>query len=347
MRWRLLSVITAYAGMSVVACGAQAGVIFGTDGNLGGGYRWDASPRIIDGNERSLQGGLRYSMDGGSAQAFRDLFSWSFLPSVSAFSAAIQQSFDTWSARDSATGLRSPLLFVDDTANTPVVGSGGFGGVNTDGAEIDLLAADAGSAGQNGITAFYVETGDVTLTSGTTNYGGATGGGAIAGADVHLNSNDGALYSLAMFTRLLTHELGHALGLGDVEDFRGNGFIDDNYDPADPAGTLGNSWAGLVNPLDPSASTGLIHFAAGSVLNGDPGLDTTGVNLLMESEGLGISTANPLHAAVPLTNDEFGTRQFLYHVMVPLPPTILMLVGALAGLAWIGMGRGLSLSKAD
>ena len=55
---------------------ALAGVVFGTDGNLGGGFRWDAAARTISGNERSLDGGLRYSVQGGSMQAYRDLFSW-------------------------------------------------------------------------------------------------------------------------------------------------------------------------------------------------------------------------------------------------------------------------------
>ena len=64
----------------------NAGVIFGTDGALGGGFRWDAAPRIINGNERSLDGGLRYSVQGGSMQAYRDLFSWDVVPTIADFS---------------------------------------------------------------------------------------------------------------------------------------------------------------------------------------------------------------------------------------------------------------------
>src|SRR5580765_5663906 len=73
----------------------HAGVIFNYSGStLGGGSRWDASPRIINlsGNnyERSLNGGLRYSLQGGSFQAYRNLFSWSGpVPSVPEFQAAV------------------------------------------------------------------------------------------------------------------------------------------------------------------------------------------------------------------------------------------------------------------
>ena len=83
---------------------------------------------------------------------------------------------------------------------------------------------------------------------------------AIAGADIILNSNAGAVYSLDLFRRLLTHEIGHALGLGDVEgDISPARFIDDNYDGSTSASalaTLTNSWAMLVNPLNPGASAG-------------------------------------------------------------------------------------------
>jgi hypothetical protein len=88
---------------------------------------------------------------------------------------------------------------------------------------------------------------------------------AISGADLYLNNNPGAVYSLDVFRRLLRHEIGHAIGLGDVEGTINPGlFIDDNFYPADPAGTLNNSWAALVNPLDPSGSA-LLARSRGSV----------------------------------------------------------------------------------
>lgn len=294
---------------------SNAGVIFGTNGNLGGGFRWDADARTVSGNERSLDGGLRYSVQGGSMQSYRDLFSWNVLPTVAAFTQAVQQAFAAWEAPDPTTGLTTSLSFVDDTTNTAVIGTPGFGGLNFNGAEIDLFGADAGDAGTRGVAQFSAIFVNVTLTSGTENYGQADGGGAIRGADVYINSNAGAVYSLDLFRRLLTHELGHAIGLGDVEDFSGNGFIDDNYDGTNSttaANSLTNSWASLVNPLNPEASVGLTQFAPGVVANADPGIDSVGVNILMESQGLGISGGNPLSNLVPLTNDDYGTRQFLY-----------------------------------
>jgi hypothetical protein len=58
----------------------RAGVIFNFSSatGLGGGSRWDAAPRTVNiggtNFERSLDRGLRYSLQGGSYQAYRDLF---------------------------------------------------------------------------------------------------------------------------------------------------------------------------------------------------------------------------------------------------------------------------------
>jgi len=92
--------------------------------------------------------------------------------------------------------------------------------VNPRGAEIDLFGAidatlwNPGNTGTQGETFFNVVSIPVTLTSGTVDYAGSR---AISGADVVINSNPGAIYSLDFFRRLLTHEIGHAIGLGDVE----------------------------------------------------------------------------------------------------------------------------------
>ena len=294
-----------------------AGVIFGSVGDLGGGYRWDADYYEIGGRERSLDGGLRYSMQGGSLTTYRDLFSWDISPTLEAFGITIKQAFSAWQSVDPVTGLTTSLNFVDDSATTQVIGNG-FGTVNINGAEIDLLASNAGDSITRATSYFNASGHEVTLTSGTTNYSNS---GAIIGADININNNQGAIYSLDFFGRLLTHEIGHALGLGDVEFYGSNGFIDDNYDANDPLGTLTNSWGLLVDPLNPAASVGLKKFTPSI-----SAIKTPGVNLLMESQGLGIAAGNPVTNKVPLTNDEYGMRQFLYPTLyaakVPEPSSL-------------------------
>ena len=317
--WAVLFAIVAPAA-------SQAGDIFGHTG-LTGGSRWDAAPRTISGNERSLSGGLRFSLEGGSYLAFRDMFAWSSLPTVASFQLAVEQAFGAWQSVDPASSLGSNLNFVADLG-TAVVGTGAFGGVNINGAEIDVFGTDAGDAGTRGVTAFNAIGSNVQLTSGTPSYPGSF---AISGADIYLNSNGGALYTLDLFRRLLTHEIGHAIGLGDVENANTSAqFIDDNYNGSTSAtalATLTNSWAALVNVLNPAASPLALYI----VPDADPGIDTPGVDILMESNGLGISAGNPVTALVPLRNDDYGTRQFLYP-FVPEPSVALLLGLGGAGL---------------
>ena len=51
----------------------------------------------------------------------------------------------------------------------------------------------------------------------------------------------------------------------------------------------------------------------------------------MESNGLGIAAGNPVTNLTPLSNDDYGTRQFLYSV-VPEPVTLSLIFVAIVPL---------------
>ncbi len=131
----LLALLALIAAFSAVDSALAGGAFNYTGATIGGGSRWDAAPRIINLSgtnfERSLNGGLRYSVQGGSFQAFRDLFAWTAVPTVPDFQVAVQQAFDAWRAVDPVSGLGSTLTFVPDLS-TPVVGfNTGSGGLDS------------------------------------------------------------------------------------------------------------------------------------------------------------------------------------------------------------------------
>ncbi|NNC88535.1 MAG: hypothetical protein HKN82_08780 [Akkermansiaceae bacterium] len=276
---------------------------FGGNG-LNDGARWDTEPRTVGGVERSLDGGLRFSVTGGSYENFRDEFRWSGTPPpVAEFRQAVLDAFAAWEAVDPVTGLQSELVFTEDFTVAVTVG-------RTTGAEIDLIATDRGNSGRNAYTRLnWGNYKNFLLTSGT-----RIRAQPISGADVEMNNNSGARWSLAVFRTVLAHEIGHAIGLRDVDvDAGPNGrYVDDNYDgttSATAAATLTNSFALLVNPLDPPASPLTLY----TVANGNPGFDSPGALVFMETS---ISSAfNP--RLVPLTNDEYAGRQFLYPSVRP------------------------------
>ena len=311
-------------------------------GSPGRWLRWDAAPRFVAGEDRSLHGGLRYSIETGSYAELRDQFIWvgNRVPEEREFADAIARAFEHWAIVDPVSGMPTAIHFVEDLA-TPAIdepggssGQGGFIGLNP-GAEIDLFAEipHAGPVFAASVRLFVdtVED-DLTLTSGTTDYPGR----AISGVDIRINPN--FAWTLRGFEILLTHEIGHALGLADLEGPTSPGnvsaFLDDDYDAssaATAAATLGNSFVLSIDPFDPDASP-LQAFSA--QLNTDPGIDSPGVQLLMESQGI----FDLLGSDVPLQNDEFAARQFLYPVAVPEPDPDAMLwmgmlgLGCLAGL---------------
>jgi hypothetical protein len=311
------------AGLVCVAP-VRGATVFGLAGNgsLAGGFRWNASETTFNTSqgsvERSLAGGLRYAVSGGY-ETYRNQFNWAATPTVDAFRAAIANAFVPWTAVDPVSGFGTSLSFVEDlaTPTSPFVEN--FVRL---GSEIDLFAGNLGG-GTRGEAYFHARSiaGGVTLTSGTTGYSGAP----ISGADITMNNN--AVWTLNTFQTILTHEVGHAIGLGDVEDFNGNGFIDNNYSSLDPNGTLTDSWAHLVNPLDPGQSSELSLY---QVPNSLAGIDAAGVDILMESDIPDTFFANGAF----LQNDDFGGRQFLYPQLtaIPEPSAVAFCVGLFASI---------------
>jgi hypothetical protein len=311
---RQLAVRFAFIVIGLLNVGAaEAGVTFGYQFGSPQ-WRWDANDasRVYmpdEGSiERSLVGGLRYSVEGGSLEAFFDQFTWNTAPTQDAFSQAFANAFNHWLDVDPATGLGTTISFTEDFSTAVHDGNSatpGFGNLRL-GSEIDLfatpLAAGSGFAQVSAFGAVGVE-----LTSGVKNYNGNF---AISGADIHLSTNQ---FTVDDFELLLTHELGHALGLADVELADGaTVFLDDNYDPMNSAtasATLTNSWAKRIDPLDPD-NIGAAGLSLYTVANADPGLDAPGARILMESNDAGGLPAM-------LHNDDYAMRQFLYPVVVP------------------------------
>ena len=292
--------------------------------------RWNADPHFVDGVERSLDGGLRYSIEGGSYEAFRDKFVWvDPAPTVRQFQAAVERAFANWEALDPATGLGSDLYFVPDF-DTPIEildrpatdNVFDFAKLNP-GAEIDItswsdfdrdtcsLADKFGDPNSN----------TVTLTSGTQNYAAAL----VSGADIKINTTycNPDPWPLAGFEAVLSAAIGRAIGLLSVDfpndPLTGHSlFYDDNFDPTNEETairTMSNPFAHLIDALDPDNSPELMQFEpceGPSTADFCEGIDLPGVNIHLEGLPTRGDDRRRLH------HDDFAGRQFLYpFVRVP------------------------------
>jgi hypothetical protein len=265
--------------------------------------RWNAAPLTLDnGNERSLDGGLRYSVEGGSYGAFKNEFDWQGnVPTDADFQQAIEQAFAAWTAVDPATGLRTELEFIPDLDVDVTLDE------QITGAEIDLFGQPIGTGFQGLATTSARGPLDMTLTSGAVFRDTLV----FTGSQVVLNTN-AANWTLDIFRTTLMHELGHVLGLEDVETAGVNGeFFDDDFDPTNSQSinaTLTNSFALLIDPADPENSPDLSRFTLDPAQfdAGIPGGNSFAPHLLMESGG------DPNVWYSGLDADSFAGRQFLY-----------------------------------
>ena len=283
--------------------------------------RWNAEPHYVDGVERSLDGGLRYSIEGGSYEAFLERFEWQDpAPTVAEFQSAVEASFSAWEVMDPESGLGTDLYFVPDF-DTPIViedrpnSLPGRFKLNR-GAEIDITSW----SGVNWITNVSIfgdpDSDSVTLTSGVANYDATVN----SGIDIRFNSRntfDDVPWTLHDFQSALTPAIGDALNVM-VVNLPANSvlseYYDDNFDGSTHATaleTLTNSFAHLIDPLDPDNSPALSQFelCQDADCTSSPGLDSPGVVLLAEDDEIRVTE---------LDNDAFAARQFLYpFVRVP------------------------------
>lgn len=285
-----------------------------------GVVRWDAAPHLVDGVERSLDGGLRYSLEGGSYEAFRAKFQWaSPAPTVAEFQQAVENVFRGWEAFDAESGLGTDLYFVPDfgtpisLVDPPDTLDGRF--IVNPGAEIDFASAHF-----NGFIAesqLYADpnANSVTLTSGVEDYPATV----ISGADIRMNTTyrDGAPWELETFQSTLSFQIGAAIGLASVDPWEVDTvytpFYDDNYDATSDAtalATLTNSFANLIDPLDPDNSPALLQFEPCNSRRCDntPGFDSPGVHIVMEHDE---------NVSIMPQNDDLAGRQFLYPLVAP------------------------------
>ncbi|MEM8952830.1 MAG: hypothetical protein AAGD22_01640 [Verrucomicrobiota bacterium] len=325
-------------GVALLGSNAWGFVPFGEDVSQRA-WRWDAAPRNIFGTstERSLDGGLRYSVEGGDLATWYGDFTFTDGTSSSEFASIVASAFSAWEKTDPSSGLTTDVFFVPDFGT-----SVGFNDP-TVGAEIDLFSSDFGNTSRSGFAQVWTEvwlSDVITLTSGKTNHGR----NVIVGTQINMNNAPGTTWTADSFLRVLVHEIGHTLGLGDVDidqdtvnddnPFNDDGLVsdwyDDNYDGTSAAtqiATLSNSFATIIDPFDPEGTSGLTKYLIPvDALDAGSGNEPA---ILMESNGDGVLFG--------LANDDYAGRQFLYPslTIVPEPSGAFLLLCA----GFLGMRR--------
>lgn len=283
--------------------------------------RWDSvNPVFGVGKNRSLVGGLEYNFEDGTLTKFFDKFSFVAGVTQGAFSNAVTASFNAWSFRDSfvsftKTDTATVLDFKPESNDS-------LGGNQIEGNEIDFFARDLPTF--RGLTSIWGVDEKIRLTNDFYQPpDGLFPSTQIYSADVVIDINDnGAGWTLADWQATFTHELGHALGLGDAED--AHFFDDDVFDPFLPNNGL------VVNDAMTINQAGDVRYLLSDW--GQPckkgAADAQCAGILMRSEPTGLLALAP---------DDVAGLHFLYPV--PEPETYAMLLAGLGLLSFVARRR--------